>query len=121
MTTQTTTKNEALELLKALNVKVDALQAAVAALAARPASSGRQAGGEGCFPNYGKAQGMPIKGADMKDLEFYAAGARRSLADESKQRFWAKEQKLLEAIEAEIARQAHGDGPPPHTDNDAPF
>ena len=121
MTTQTTTKNEALELLKALNVKVDALSAAVAALAAKPASSGRPAGGDGCLPNYGRAAGMPIKGADMKDLEFYAQGCRRSLADEAKQRFWPKEEKMLAAIEAEIARQAHGDGPPPHTDNDAPF
>ena len=118
MTTQTT-KNEALELLKALNVKVDALSAAVAALAAKPAA--RTGGGEGCLPNYGRAAGMPIKGADMKDLEFYAQGCRRSLADEAKQRFWPKEEKMLAAIEAESARQAHGDGPPPHTDNDAPF
>jgi len=83
------------------------------------------------FPNYGRAKGAPVAGASMQDLEFYANGARRSLADPAKQRFHASEQKLLDAIEAEIARQnpdpdpnngyeTAGD-PPPHSDGDAPF
>lgn len=80
------------------------------------------------FPNYGKAKGMPVSGASMQDLEFYANGARRSLADPAKQRFHASEQKLLDAIEAEIARQSDPSSftsepgePPPHTDEDVPF
>lgn len=122
MTTQA--KNEAMELLKQVNTKLDALSAAVAALAkVQPASSGaRQAStGEPCFPNYGRSKGAPVRGASMQDLEFYAQNCRRSLADESKQRWWEKEQALLSAIEAEISRQSVGDGPPPHTDEDVPF
>jgi len=80
------------------------------------------------FPNYGRAKGAPVLFASMQDLEFYANGARRSLADPAKQRFHASEQKLLDAIEAEIARQSDPSGftsepgePPPHSDGDAPF
>jgi hypothetical protein len=46
----------------------------------------------------------------MQDLEFYANGARRSLGDPSKSRWHDKERQLLEAIEAEIARQQGGGG-----------
>lgn len=88
----------------------------------RAAPSG---GGGVVFPNYGKAKGMPVAGADMKDLEFYANGARRSLADSSKSRWHDKERDLLAAIETEIARQTGvappgDDGPPPPGDEDAP-
>lgn len=79
------------------------------------------------FPNYGRAKGKPIAGADLEDLEFYAAACRKSLADPSKARWHDKERALLEAIDAEI----HGGGtqsppsdsnePPPHGDEDAPF
>lgn len=54
------------------------------------------------FPNYGRAKGAPIKGAALEELEYYANGARRSLADPSKERFHDKERALLAAIEAEI-------------------
>lgn len=93
----------------------------------RAASSG---GGDGgmVFPPYGRSKGMPIAGASMQDLEFYANGSRRSLSDPSKSRFHEKEKVMLAAIEAEIARQGGGGGgggpsdePPPHTDDDAPF
>lgn len=83
------------------------------------------------FPPYGRSKGMPIRGATMNDLEFYANGSRRSLGDPAKARFHDKERAMLAAIEAEIARQRGGgsagddaggsDGPPPHTDEDAPF
>ncbi len=74
--------------------------------AARPAG-----GGDGMvFPPYGRSKGMPISGATMQDLEFYANGSRRSLADPSKSRFHDKERVLLAAIEAEIARQQGGGG-----------
>lgn len=107
------------------------------------ASGGGGGGDGGTFPNYGRSKGGPIRGATMQDLEYYANGARRSLADPSKSRWHDKERALLASIEAEIARQRGGDGggggggdeyrsggsssgmgdnePPPHTDDDIPF
>ncbi len=88
-----------------------------------PASSGGGGGSE-VFPNYGRSKGMPIRGATLQDLEFYANGSRRSLGDPGKARFHDKERVLLAAIEAEIARQRGGEGgeePPPPGDEDAPF
>lgn len=96
------------------------------------------------FPNYGRSKGAPIEGASQGDLDFYANGARRSLADPSKERFHEKERLLLQAIEQEQQRQGLGGGasgddygggyggggsgggfggeePPPHTDDDTPF
>jgi hypothetical protein len=60
------------------------------------------------FPNYGRSKGGDIFGATMGDLEYYANGARRSIADASKSRWHDKERALLAAIEAEIARQGGG-------------
>lgn len=54
------------------------------------------------FPNYGNAKGEPIAGATMRDLEFYANGARRSIADPEKARFRDREQQLLDVIEWEM-------------------
>jgi hypothetical protein len=104
--------------------------------AAAPARSGG-AGSSGplptTLPNYGRSKGAPVRGASQGDLEFYANGARRSLADPSKARFHDKERALLEAIDAELARQRGGGGggeggmggmgeePPPPGDDDAPF
>lgn len=62
------------------------------------------------FPPYGRSRGMPIRGASGQDLEFYATGARRTLADPGKSRFHEKERALLAAIEAEQARQGSGGG-----------
>jgi hypothetical protein len=79
------------------------------------------------FPPYGRSKGAPIEGASVQDLEYYAAGARRTLADPSKSRFHDKERQLLAAIEAELARQGSGaapardDEPPPRSDDDLPF
>lgn len=93
---------------------------------ARAPSSG--GGGDGTLlPNYGRSKGQPVYGASLQDLEFYANGARRSLADASKARWHDKERQLLGAIEAEIARQRgeepppSDDGIPPPGDEDAPF
>lgn len=76
------------------------------------------------FPNYGRSKGAPIAGASASDLEYYANGARRSLADSTKARFHEKERALLAAIEAEQARQSGSptaaDEPPPHSDDDMP-
>jgi hypothetical protein len=86
-----------------------------AAPASEPAASGAGGGGE-VFPPYGRSKGMPISGASMGDLEFYANGSKRSLADPSKSRWHDKERQLLAAIEAEIVRQGgvpSGDAPSP--------
>lgn len=95
--------------------------------AAPPAASGGAPAGM-VFPPYGRSKGAPIAGATMQDLEFYASGSRRSLADPSKSRWHEKERQLLAAIEAEIARQGGGspprqddDEPPPRRDEDVPF
>lgn len=73
-----------------------------------PASNGEFGGGSGIFPNYGRGKGQPIAGAEMGDLEYYAAGCKRTLADPNKSRWHEKERALLAAIEAEIARQRGG-------------
>jgi hypothetical protein len=55
------------------------------------------------FPNYGRAKGQPIAGADLRDLQFYKQGCERTLADPSKARWHEKERELLGAIDAEIS------------------
>ena len=79
--------------------------AAVEAQARRAAPIASSPGGGMAFPNYGRSKGQPVAGATMGDLEYYASGARRSLADPAKARFHDKERVLLAAIEAEITRQ----------------
>jgi hypothetical protein len=111
-------------------------EGAVRGGAPAPARSAPRAGGGGTemvFPPYGRSKGMPISGASMQDLEFYANGSRRSLADPGKARFHEKEKVLLAAIEGEIARQkgeggggggggsSPSDDIPPPGDDDAPF
>lgn len=75
------------------------------------------------FPNFGRAKGQPIAGADEKDLKFYIGAAEKSLADASKERFHAKERAALAAYRAELmsrSADAEDDGQPPHTDDDMP-
>lgn len=103
-------------------------EAAKAALIqAREAAARPVAASGAVFPNYGRAKGKPIAGADLKDLEFYAAAARKSLADPSKSRWHDKERALLELIDAEIhggrtqPPPSDSNEPPPHGDDDAPF
>jgi hypothetical protein len=100
--------------------------------ARRAAPAARALGGDASgmvFPPYGRSKGMPVAGASMQDLEFYANGCRRTLGDPGKARWHDKEKVLLAAIETEIARQqggGSGDMPddshiPPPNDDDAPF
>jgi len=94
-----------------------------------PAPSRRAApAGEGgpVFPPYGRSKGLPIAGASMQDLEFYLKGCKRTLADPGKARWHDKERVLLQAIEAEMARQRGeappaDEDPPPHEDDEVPF
>ncbi len=114
--------------------------APVSAAAPARRSSGSSAGGGAggaVFPPYGRSKGMPVYGATMQDLEFYASGSRRTLADPSKARFHDKERSFLAVLEAEIMRQQGGGGGgqqdlgsgsapddseiPPPGDEDAPF
>ena len=115
--------------LKLDGLSIGATPDAAAAPAPRRAASSGGGGGGGAgeisqFPNYGRSKGGPIRGASMGDLEYYANGARRSLADPSKSRWHDRERALLASIEAEIARQRGGDAggsenePPPHGDDD---
>lgn len=88
---------------------------AAAAAATRTSAVVHASGGgaEGMvFPNYGLSKGAPIRGASRRDLDYYANGARRTLSDPGKARFHEKEKVLLQAIEAEIARQQGGQSPP---------
>lgn len=100
--------------LSIINRKLDALLASKPAQlsAPRPAPSGNGA----TFPNYGRAKNQPVAGAQIGDLEYYAAGCRRTLDDPAKSRWHDKERALLSAIEAEIARQSGGGGPVSHDD-----
>ena len=84
-----------------------------------PSSVPAGAGGGMVFPPYGRSKGAPIAGATMQDLEYYASGSRRTLADPAKARWHDKERQMLAAIEAEIARQ-RGDAPPPAGDDEPP-
>jgi len=72
------------------------------------------------FPPYGRSKGAPIVGASEQDLEFYASGCRRTLADPAKSRWHEKERVLLATIEAELARQRGGGGGKPSRDDDVP-
>lgn len=81
------------------------------------ASSGGGGGSGAVFPPYGRSKGAAVHGASMQDLEFYRNGCERSLNDPSKSRWAAKEQALLDAINAEIARQG-GEPTPAVSDDD---
>ncbi|SRR5579883_516878 len=85
--------------------------------ASAPSPGGAAPAGGAVFPNYGRRKGEPIFGAAISDLEYYANGCRRTLADPGKARWHDKERVLLAAIEAELARQQ---GLPPPLPDDAP-
>jgi len=78
---------------------------AVEAAARRSSPIAASPGGGMTLPNYGRSKGQPVAGASTSDLEYYAAGCRRTLADPAKARFHDKERVLLAALEAELTRQ----------------
>lgn len=78
------------------------------------------------FPPFGRMKGKLIRGAPLRDLEWYSEAVRRSVEDPSKARWRDKNEDMLRDLEAEIAR--HGDGEnytpsqnPPSDDDSIPF
>lgn len=89
--------------MERLQATVDALNAAQPSKPSKPAQTSFTGELPTMFPPYGRSNGQPIRGATPGDLEFYANGAKRSLADPAKARWHDKERALLAAIEAEQA------------------
>lgn len=92
------------ELLEAV---LDEIKGLRADMKTRPqAPSGAQTGAvPDCLPNYGKNKKGAIRDASDGDLEYYASGCRRSIADPAKARWIENETRMLDAINAEIARR----------------
>lgn len=57
------------------------------------------------FPPFGRKKGQPIAGCDLENLEWYRGAIQRSVDDPQRANFRDKNQAVLDAIEAEIARQ----------------
>lgn len=57
------------------------------------------------FPPFGRKKGQPIAGCDLENLEWYRGAIQRSVDDPQRANFREKNQAVLDAIEAEIARQ----------------
>lgn len=102
------------ELLEAVLDEIKGLRADMKTRPQAPSGAQTQrtgaSGGGACFPNYGRSKGQPVAGATEVDLQYYAAGCRRTLADPDKARWYDKERALLETIEAEIRRQGGDTG-----------
>lgn len=64
--------------------------------------------GGAVFPPFGRSGGQPVVGASMGDLNFYKSAVERSMADESKSKYYDKNKELLKAIVQEIERQSSG-------------
>jgi single-strand DNA-binding protein len=97
---------------------------------AAPRGAGSGGGSGAVFPPYGRSKGQPVKGASAQDLEYYANGCRRTLADPEKARWHDRERVLLAAIEAEqsdgFGAEPRPPGPDAHgkgatEDEDIPF
>lgn len=121
----------AVEVAGGFSLRIGELVVGGQAAAAAPAKRGTL---PTVFPNYGRSKGAAIAGATREDLDYYANGARRTLADPAKSRWHANEQALLDAIEAELAKAPaeprspeprplffRQSEPPAPTDDDIPF
>lgn len=100
--------DESLTILREIRDELRGLRADLAAAqkaAPAPSPAPSSSSGGALLPNYGRAKGQPIASAETSDLEYYAAGCRRSLADASKSRWHGLEHKRLTAIEAELSRR----------------
>lgn len=63
------------------------------------------ASGGAVFPPFGRKKGQPIAGCDLENLTWYHGIIQQSVNDPGKARFRDKNQEVLDAIEAEMARQ----------------
>lgn len=59
------------------------------------------------LPNYGKQKGKKVDDptVPVSDLKYYLEGCEKTLKDESKKTYWPKEEKLREALKAEILKR----------------
>ena len=108
--------------LKELNAATRKLIEALSGGATTQRTAQAPSGGNGAtLPNYGRNKGQPVHGQAIPDLEYYAAGCRRTLDDPGKSRWHDKERDLLRAIEAEIARQSGGAAKADEYPDEPPF
>ena len=111
------------EMTGRLTTATEKLIAALKGGATTDRQSAPAATGGATFPNYGRSKNQPVAGASSQDLEYYAAGCRRTLDDPGKSRWHDRERVLLAAITAEIARQGGGEpeSSSANLDDDVPF
>lgn len=59
------------------------------------------------LPNYGSHKGKRLDDPSIpiSDLKYYLSGCEKSLGDENKKKFWPKEEKLRDALKAEITKR----------------
>lgn len=59
------------------------------------------------LPNYGTQKGKRLDDPSIpiKDLQYYLSGCEKTLKDEGKAKYWAKEEKLRDALKAEISKR----------------
>jgi hypothetical protein len=69
------------------------------------AESSEAVSSEAVLPNYGRNKGQPISGTETKDLQWYAKTLAESVANPEKERWREKNQEVLDAIQAELARR----------------
>lgn len=77
------------------------------------------------LPNYGRHKGQPIDDPEIPidELRYYLSGAEKSIADPEKAKYKTSNEKMRDALKAEIAKreQGKGDGADatPHSGNGA--
>ena len=64
-----------------------------------------QADLEAVLPSYGRSKGLPIRGAETGDLQWYAKTLRESIENPAKARWIESNQKSLSAIEQELSKR----------------
>lgn len=98
------------------SLRIDALEARLAALELRVASAGapRAAVSPGGPPapgtfRFGRTAGQPLQGAPPKDLEWYEGALQQSISDPNKARFCAANVRHLAEVHAAMGRPAQVD------------
>lgn len=73
-----------------------------------------------CVPNYGPDAGKPFSEVSVDHLQMYLDGTERSILDEKKARFKEANEKMRDALKAEIDRRTVGQTPTSDVDQAAP-